>query len=155
MLIQLLFLLQFLCLFPLPLLSELVVAVNLLAIGWKGRNLLAQIIDLEWKSIINCWLRSKSLILFFLFSLSFLCSLLSLLYFWFLFSLSVHLPLQVSSPVHPILDEGGQHEQGEDAFQQPNVPDYLHLAVVHGRHAVLRETFLQNPFVVSTSLLVL
>ena len=46
--------------------------------------------------------------------------------------------------MHPILDEGGRHEQGEDTLQQPDVPDYLHLAFVHGRHAVLSETFFQN-----------
>ena len=128
---------RFLCLFPLLLIPKLVVAGHLLVIGWKDRKLLALLLDLEWKSIINCWLKSKSLILFFLSSLSSICSLLNLLYFWLLFGLLNHLPLKIMYPIH------------DDAIQQTDVTDlivgdYLPLTVIHGRHAVLREICHQN-----------
>ena len=48
--------------------------------------------------------------------------------------------LEWKSIINSWLDKGGQHEQGEDALQ----PNYLHLVAIHGRHALLGETFHRN-----------
>merc|ERR550534_995391 len=118
-----------------------------LCIFYKLRSLLAELIELEGKSVIDGGLEMLKLVHHLLALLLVDLSLLHLLHPLFFWLGSKEFLLEVIGPAHAVLDEGGQHKQGDQALQQSNVTDHLNLSVIESRHPPVREPLIQHPVV--------
>merc|ERR1719400_2366832 len=118
-----------------------------LCIFWKFRGPLAELIELEGKSVIDGGLEMLKLVHHLLALLLVDLSLLHLLHPLFFWLGSEEFLLEVVGPAHTVLDEGGQQKEGDQALQQSNVTDHLNLSVVESRHPPVRKPLIQHPVV--------